>query len=79
MAKILSFPKKDGDPPRWQAVVRHRRAVHAVHIRTLRFEEISELHDLIENGPHWGTIIDCKITLLRDAGSTLTIEEAEKL
>ena len=40
-------------------------------------EELDEVANFIELGPHWDTIIDIKIT--RFEPSTLTVEQAEQL
>jgi len=43
------------------------------------FEEIEDLQELVERGPHWDTLIRCTITLNRPAENKhLTIEEAAK-
>jgi hypothetical protein len=65
---------------RWKAIILYRmdgdQFVDVEHF----FEEIEELHDLIERGPHWDTLIRCTVTLNRaaeDAG--LTLEKAAEL
>lgn len=70
----------DNLQPRWKAVILYRMEGDAfVDVEHL-FEEIHELDDLIERGPHWDTIIRCTITLNRPAENKhLTLEEAEKL
>lgn len=64
-------------PLRWKAVVLYRmdggQFVDVEHF----FEEIAELDDLIERGPHWDTLIRCTITLNRPArDARLTLEKA---
>lgn len=63
---------------RWKAKVYYR--VNAgILLVDHEFEELSELHNLIERGPHWDTINKIEITLLRPAeDSNLTVEAAEK-
>lgn len=47
---------------RWVAVVSYRSESGPIEVDHL-FEELSELHNLIERGPDWNTIIEIKITL----------------
>jgi hypothetical protein len=64
---------------RWKAVCVYRTGNGPVDIDHL-FEEIADLHDLIERGPHWDTLISCTITLNRPAeDDALTVEKAERL
>lgn len=67
---------------RWKAVIEYRSddgVLDIVHV----FDEIAELHDLIERGPHWDTMIRCEITHFREphgeCAVPLTVEAAEKL
>lgn len=62
---------------RWKAVILYRmedgQFVDVEHY----FEEIAELDDLIERGPHWDTLIRCTVTLNRPArDARLTLEKA---
>ncbi len=71
---------QDNQEPRWKAVILYRMAggnfVDVDHL----FEEIEDLHTLIERGPHWDTLIRCTVTLNRPAErKNLTIEEAALL
>lgn len=67
------------DEPRWRAVIEYRSATGVIDVQH-DFEEIADLHDLIERGPDWGAIIKCTITLNRDLHDGLmTIEEAARL
>jgi len=65
--------------PRWAATVHYRADAGLVDV-THDLDEIEELHDLVERGPHWDTI-DRIVIVRAVAGSplTLTVEEAEKL
>lgn len=63
---------------RWQAIVTYRTEggpLEVVH----DFEELEELHDLIERGPDWNCIIDILVKLARTTSPSLTLEAAEKL
>ena len=64
-------------PHRWRAIIEYRSKL-GVQRCEFRFEEIEELHDIIESGPHWDTLIKCTVTKCRvdDGNPTLTIEEA---
>ena len=71
----------DTDLPliRWRAVAYYRTASGALDV-TFDLEELAELHERIEGGPHWDTIE--KIEVFRVDHSTavdLTGEQAEEL
>ncbi|MGY2995476.1 hypothetical protein [Mesorhizobium sp. URHB0026] len=70
----------DNHQPRWKAVILYRmEAGNFVDVEHL-FEEIEDLHELIERGPHWDTIIRCTVTLNRPAErKDLTLEAAQQL
>lgn len=63
---------------RWKAEVVYRRD-GGPEVKVYEFEEFEELGELIENGPHWGTISSFEVSLLRGADPDLTIEQAEAL
>ncbi len=43
-------------------------------------EELSYLHDLVERGPHWDTIVRIEITRINHSEAVdLTVEGAKKL
>lgn len=63
--------------PRWQVRITYRTKKGPLDIDH-DVEEISEVHDLVEHGPHWDTIIGVYITRQGPA-SRLTVEEAEEL
>ena len=64
---------------RWQVTVQYR-ADHATVDVTHDLEEISDLHPLIERGPHWDTIVKIEIVRVNHVtGADLTVERAEKL
>lgn len=64
---------------RWTAEVVYRTTNGPVGF-THDFEELEDLHQLVEAGPHWDTIIEIKVTLARPSEKAdLTIEEAMKL
>ena len=70
----------DNTRQRWRAKITYRSERGPIDVHHT-FEEIEDLHDIIERGPHWDAIISCKITLNvsdEDARS-LTIEEAARL
>lgn len=65
--------------PRWAATVHYRADAGLIDV-THDLDEIEDLHDLVERGPHWDTIE--QIVIVRAVAGeplTLTIEEAEKL
>lgn len=64
--------------PRWRAVALYRTANGSIDVEHF-FDEIADLHDLIERGPHWDTLISCTITRNHLVRESLTLEEAETL
>jgi hypothetical protein len=64
------------DVPRWRAVV-HYYGDHGLVDVEHRFEELVELHDLIERGYAFQTIN--RIEIFYELGDPMTIEEAAKL
>jgi len=64
---------------RWKAVVDYRSdhgTIDVVHY----LEEISDLHQLVESGPHWDTIEKIEIIRVNHVdGHKLTIEQSRKL
>ena len=64
---------------RWRAIVWYRTDHGLVDVEHL-IEEIEDLHDLVEAGPHFDTIEN--ISIFRTGhvdGETLTVEAAQKL
>ncbi len=49
---------------RWKAVIEYRTDEGSKNIEHY-FEEISDLHTIIENGPDWNFLIRCTVTLNR--------------
>ena len=64
---------------RWQATAIYRTANGPVDI-VHDLEEIADLHDLIEGGPHWDTIVRIEIKRVNHMdGESLTVEGAAAL
>lgn len=63
---------------RWHATIFYRTDAGTVDVEH-DLEELSDLHDVVERGPHWDTVE--KITVVRSKVhiENLTVEEAEKL
>jgi hypothetical protein len=75
MVKTVSEPKWE-EIPRWRAVV-HYYGDHGLVDVEHRFEELVELHNLIERGPAFQTINRTEI--FYELNDAMTIEEAAKL
>lgn len=62
-------------PPRWIANINYRfdEGVRGILIG---FEEFSDLGEVIEQGPHWDSVVDITVQRLRDADETMTVERA---
>jgi len=52
---------------RWKAVIEYRHENGPINIEH-HFEEITDLHNIIEHGPDWNTLIKCTVTLVRNDG-----------
>jgi hypothetical protein len=64
---------------RWRATVTYRTDAGPADVPIL-LREIGDLHDRIEHGPHWDTIIKINIHRANHIDNrTLTIEQAEKM
>jgi hypothetical protein len=56
-------------PKRWKVIIEYRTDTGRLTVEHL-LEEISELHQVIEKGPDWNTLIRCTVTLNRPDGGT---------
>lgn len=60
---------------RWKAVLIYHHENGPITIEHF-FEEISELHNIIEHGPDWNTLVTCTVTINRpDGGEEQNSEE----
>ncbi len=77
-AEIITWPSPD--KLRWIATITYRTQA-GLKQRTFRFNELVELDDIVEHGPHWDTIAEISVKRQFPDGqkSFLTIEEAKKL
>lgn len=64
--------------PRWHAAIHYRAEAGVVDVEH-DFEEIKELHDIVERGPDWNTIDQIVVTLARRSSKAMTLEEAKEL
>lgn len=65
--------------PRWQATVNYRCEAGVIDI-THDLEELYDLHDLVEAGPHWDAIDSIVINRVNHVDSkVLTVEQADRL
>ena len=64
---------------RWQASVIYRTDQGPVDV-VRDIEEIEDLHDLVEAGPHFDTVQEIRIIRVGHLdGDSLTVEQAERL
>lgn len=63
---------------RWEAVIWRRYDGLMMKRERHELEELCDLHDIVEQGPHFGTIDKIEITFV-GGGAGLTVEEAETL
>jgi hypothetical protein len=70
---------EDERPIRWHAVVHYRTDDGTIDVEH-DVEELGELHDLIERGPHWDTIERIEVLRVNPCAATdLTVEQAAGL
>ena len=60
---------------RWHATIYYRSETGGVDVEH-DFEELEDLHDIVERGPDWHTIDKVVVTLARPACAPMTLEEA---
>jgi hypothetical protein len=63
--------------PRWRATITYSADAGPIDVEH-DLEELKELHDLVERGPDWNTILCIKIELARRSYFA-TIERASEL
>jgi hypothetical protein len=64
---------------RWHAVVTYRTGAEP-HVVEMPLEEIADLHERIELGPHWDTVELIEIRRVNHIDSpTLTLAQAKEL
>jgi hypothetical protein len=63
---------------RWLAVIKYRTDNGSLDVEHL-LSELFELHDVVEHGPHWDTVIEIKITRHELSDGPLTVEEAQEI
>lgn len=73
------IPVTPREATRWRAVIRYRTeagSVETVH----HLSEIEDLHDIVEDGPHWDTVLKIEIFRINPIDSPLlTVEAAQRL
>ena len=69
-------PPQTGDVLRWEVTVTYR-SDHGAVLYTFSLEELADLGEVIERGPHWNTILDIRIErLIGPPDTRLTLETA---
>jgi uncharacterized protein YllA (UPF0747 family) len=63
---------------RWIATIFYRSDAGLVDVDH-DFEEIEELHSIVERGPDWHTIDRIEVRLVRSIIGKITLEQAAKL
>lgn len=64
---------------RWKATVYYRTANGTVDVEH-ELEELADIHDRVEAGPHWDTVEKIEIVRINHVDSaTLTVEQAAQL
>ena len=65
---------------RWHAVVQYRTGAETPMNVEIYLEEIGDIHDYIERGPHWDTVDIVEIRRINHIASpSLTVEQAKEL
>lgn len=63
---------------RWKAVAVYRTESGDVDVEHF-IEELDDLDQLIESGPHWDTLVKITITINRPSIGRISIEDARKM
>ncbi len=61
---------------RWHATIYYRSDDGGVDVEH-DFEEIEELHDIVERGPDWNAIDKIVVTLARKTSDRMTLKQAQ--
>lgn len=61
---------------RWHATIYYRSESGGVDVEH-DFEELEDLHDIVERGPDWNAIDKIVVTLARKTDESMTLEQAE--
>jgi hypothetical protein len=61
---------------RWHAIVYYQTDQGPLEVEH-DFEELEELHDLVEHSPHWDTIIKIEVFRVDPIHPGLTVEQAK--
>lgn len=60
---------------RWHATITYRSDDGPLDV-DYAFEELEDLHDIVERGPDWNTIERVEVTLARKSSPALTLEDS---
>jgi hypothetical protein len=64
---------------RWRAEIDYRHD-DGIEVFTAQLDELSELGDIVEHGPHWDTIARIQIVKINHStAADLTVEQSLKL
>ncbi len=64
--------------PRWRAIISYRSERSTLNEEYF-LEEIEDLHDVVERGPHFDTVLKIEVfRVLHSEDELLTIEEAAR-
>jgi hypothetical protein len=76
---VREIPVTPREDARWRAVIRYH--TEAGSVETTHFlSEIADLHDIVEVGPHWDTVLKIEIFRINHLeGTFLTVEAAQRL
>lgn len=67
------------EPFRWTANITYR-SDHGEIVVFKKLREIADLHEAVESGPHWDTVVGIVVARVNhNTSPTLTIEQADKL
>jgi hypothetical protein len=84
MGEVVSFNSGRqtsiaAEPLRWSAEIEYRTE-NGGEWRSVQFEELAELDQIIESGPHWDCLVRCVVTLNRPSERAgLTLEASMRL
>jgi len=76
---VREIPVTSREDARWRAVIRYHTEAGSVEV-THFLSEIADLHDIVEYGPHWDTVLKIEIFRINHLEDTfLTVEASLRL
>lgn len=76
MSNIVALRRNAVNPDRWTASITYR-SERGPAVVQYQFEELEDLHQIVEAGPDWHTIEFIDVRLTNNRNPDMTVEKAE--